>query len=88
MSSVRERKHGGKKHPKHKHFVLTSVGQTSSLVLGNEVFQPKVFLTKVLGTPLGGGRPRLQVMDVRAKMLVFQDFDRPDRSFGPGYPRE
>ena len=27
-------------------------------------------------------------MDVRAAMLVFQDFDSPDRSFGPGYPRE
>ena len=27
-------------------------------------------------------------MDVRAEMLVFQDFDRSDRSFGPGYLRE
>ena len=38
----------------------------------------------------------LRVVDVRAfgswmsalKCLFFQDFDRPDRSFGPGYPRE
>ena len=38
----------------------------------------------------------LKVMDVRAfgswmsapKCLFFQDFDRSDRSFGPGYPRE
>ena len=37
----------------------------------------------------------LRVVDVRAfgpwmsapKCLFFQDFDRPDRSFGPGYPR-
>ena len=51
--------------------------------------QPKVFLTEVFGIPQGRGRPRLRVMDVRAEMLVFfQDFGRPDRSFGPGYPRE
>ena len=38
----------------------------------------------------------LRVKDVRAfgswmsapKCLFFQDFDRPDRSFGSGYPRE
>ena len=38
----------------------------------------------------------LRVVDVRAfgswmsapRCLFFQDFDRPDRSFGPGYPRE
>ena len=38
----------------------------------------------------------LRVVDVRAfgswmsapKCLFFQHFDRPDRSFGPGYPRE
>ena len=28
-------------------------------------------------------------MDIRAQMLVFfQGFERSDRSFGPGYPRE
>ena len=42
-----------------------------------------------LKIPWGRGRPRLRVMDVRAKMLVFfQDFEGSDRSFGPGYPRE
>ena len=38
----------------------------------------------------------LRVVDVRTfgsrisapKCLFFQDFERPDRSFGPGYPRE
>ena len=33
--------------------------------------QPKVLLTEVFGNPLGHGRPRLRVMDVRAEMLVF-----------------
>ena len=51
--------------------------------------QPKVFQTEVFGKSL-------RVVDVRAfgscmsapKCLFFQDFDRADRSFGPGYPRE
>ena len=34
------------------------------------------------------GRPRLRVMDVRAKMLAFSRIWPPWRSFGPGYPRE
>ena len=45
--------------------------------------QPKVFLTEIVENPLGSW-----VMDVRAKMLVFPGFGDPDRSFGPGYPRE
>ena len=33
--------------------------------------------------PWGHGRPRLRVMDVRTKMLVFPGFRGPDRSFCP-----
>ena len=51
-------------------------------------FSPKFFWPKFLKIPWGSGCPRLRVMDVRAEMLVFQDFEGPDRSFGPGYPRE
>ena len=52
-------------------------------------FSPKFFRPKFLNIPWGRGRLRLRVMDVRAEMLIFfQDFEGPDRSFGPGYPRE
>ena len=36
--------------------------------------------------PWGHGRPRLRVMDVRAEMLVFQDFEGLTEVFAPGRP--
>ena len=53
-------------------------------------FSPK-FLTEFFKSPWGHGRPRLRVMDVRTKMLVFPGIRGPDSSFCPrtsaGYPR-
>ena len=52
--------------------------------------QPKVFLTEVSGNPLGSwtSAPSVHGCARRDACFFFQDFDRPDRSFGPGYPRE
>ena len=58
---------------------------------GGPKYPPKSYMANVLGghrldvwTPWGHGRPRLRVMDVRTKMLVFfPRFQGLDRSFCP-----
>ena len=44
------------------------------------------FWQKFLKSPWGHGRPRLRVLDVRAEMLVFQDFEGLTEVFAPGRP--
>ena len=41
---------------------------------------PKFFCPNFFPPPLGHGRPRIRVIDVRAQMLVFPWFPRPARS--------
>ena len=55
---------------------------------GIALFLTEVFLTEVfLNPPWSHGRPRLRVMAVRTKMLVFQDFEGLTEVFAPGRPR-
>ena len=51
--------------------------------------QPKVCLTEVFGNRLGSWTfPALGSWMSAPKCLFSQGFEGPDRSFGPGYPRE
>ena len=66
-------------------WVVTVV--SSTVLISN--IQPKAFSDRSLWKSL-------RVVDVRAlgswisapKCLLFQDFERPDRSYRPGHPRE
>ena len=75
------------------HFPRSSLATSREVLslwifIGNEKSARSFSDRSFFEPPWGHGRPRLRVMDARTEILVFQDFECPDRSFGPGYPHE